>query len=140
MAKRIQITFDASDPHALAAWWADTLGYAVEDHHERLVHLLEVGAVTQDDVIERDGRLAFAEVATASDPDGVGPRLYVQKVPEPKAAKNRVHLDISVPPEGLEAEVERTVARGATLVEYRSHPGQRWAVLQDPEGNEFCLH
>jgi hypothetical protein len=140
MAKRIQVTFDAADPHALAAWWAETLGYVVEDHHELLGQMRAGGAVTDADVIERDGRLAFADVATAVDPDGAGPRLYVQRVPEPKVAKNRLHLDLSVAAESLEAEVDATVARGATLVEYRSHPGQRWAVLQDPEGNEFCLH
>jgi predicted enzyme related to lactoylglutathione lyase len=61
-------------------------------------------------------------------------------VPEPKAGKNRLHLDVPVLPEDLEREVDRVAGTGARLVEYRSHPGHRWAVMQDSEGNEFCLH
>ena len=87
-----------------------------------------------------DGRLGFAGVATAVDPEGIAPRLYVQEVPEDKVAKNRVHLDVPIGDEELDTVVERVVGTGATLVEVREHPGERWAVMQDPEGNEFCLH
>jgi predicted enzyme related to lactoylglutathione lyase len=51
-----------------------------------------------------------------------------------------MHLDVSIGGAALEDEVERVVATGASFVEFGSHPGQRWAVMQDPEGNEFCLH
>ena len=61
-------------------------------------------------------------------------------MPETKTVKNRVHLDVPVVPERLEQEVDQWVETGARLVEYRSHPGHRWAVMHDPEGNEFCLH
>jgi predicted enzyme related to lactoylglutathione lyase len=61
-------------------------------------------------------------------------------LPEPKMGKNRLHLDVPVGPEDLDGEVVRLTAAGASLVEVRSHPGHRWAVMQDPEGNEFCLH
>ncbi len=91
-------------------------------------------------VVRIDGRLAFADAVAACDPDGSGSRLYFQRVPEAKEAKNRMHLDIPVDPAALDAEVARFEASGATLVGFDSHPGHRWAVMRDPEGNEFCLH
>lgn len=136
----MQITFDAIDPHSLASWWATRLGYLVEDGHDIITTLLDEGVVSDDDVVRIDGRLFFADAVAVSDPDGLAPRLYFQRVPEPKTAKNRLHLDVPVLPEALEREVDDWVEVGATLVEYRSHPGHRWAVMQDPEGNEFCLH
>ncbi|HET9556055.1 MAG TPA: VOC family protein, partial [Actinomycetota bacterium] len=83
------------------------------------------------------------------DPDGVGPRLYFQRVPEAKTAKNRVHLDLEVSGRGIPLEevrrqvaaaVERAVAAGATKVREVDEADEHWVVLQDPEGNEFCLH
>jgi predicted enzyme related to lactoylglutathione lyase len=139
MALRVQVTFDAADPHKLAAWWADLLGYSVEDSHDFVSELLASGVITKTDVVEFDGRLAFADAVAAHDPEGTGPRLYFQRVPEPKVAKNRVHLDVPVNAEDLDAEVERLTSTGARHVEFGSHPGHRWAVMQDPEGNEFCL-
>jgi hypothetical protein len=140
MSRTVQVTLDATDAFTLCAWWADLLGYEMEDVTARVQQVLDQGFVTEDQVERRAGRLYFAGVATARDPEGKGPRLYVQTVPEPKTAKNRMHLDLSVAQEDLDAEVERVVATGATLVEFREHPGQRWAVMQDPDGNEFCLH
>jgi len=141
MGLKVQVTFDARDPHALAAWWAELLEYRVEDHHDRVAGLLADGTVTDDQVVEVDGRLYFAEATAAEDADGTGPRLFFQKVPEDKVAKNRVHLDVpAVGDDTLEATVAHQVARGATFVNYGSHPGAHWAVMQDPEGNEFCLH
>ena len=137
MSRSIQITFDAADPHALAAWWAELLGYEVESNHEMIAGLLEQGIVSEDDVVRVDGTLFFADAVAI---DGDGPRMLFQRVPEPKMAKNRVHLDLPVDPDELESEVDRVVATGGTFVDYRSHPGHRWAVMQDPEGNEFCLH
>ena len=140
MATKVQITFDAHDAHALASWWAALLGYEMEDHHDLVAGLLEQGIVSEEEVSRIDGRLGFAGVATARDPEGIAPRFFVQEVPEDKVAKNRVHLDIPIGDEELDAAVERVVGTGATLVEIREHPGERWAVMQDPEGNEFCLH
>jgi hypothetical protein len=140
MSKQVQVTFDTSDPHRLAAWWADLLGYAVEDGHDLVSGLLESGVITDADVVDLNGRLFFKDAVAASDPDDNGPRLYFQRVPEPKVVKNRVHLDIPVRQEELDDEVQRVTRAGASFVEFRSHPGHRWAVMQDPEGNEFCLH
>ncbi len=88
--------------------------------------------------------------SAVEDPDGVGPRLFFQQVPEDKVAKNRVHLDVRAAPglEGeermaaLEEECERLVALGAARVQ-RFEPappmGSGHIVMHDPEGNEFCL-
>ena len=140
MATRVQITFDAADPHALAAWWAGRLGYEIEDAHELIAGLLASGVVSEEQVVRINGRLFFADAVAVSDPDAVAPRMYFQRVAEPKVAKNRLHLDVPVLPEELEQTVDGWTNVGAALVEYRSHPGHRWAVMLDPEGNEFCLH
>jgi hypothetical protein len=129
MAVRFQVTFDAADPRRLAGFWALALGYRPAD-------LPEASAAWDD-----HGWLV--------DPDGVGARLFLQRVPEPKTAKNRVHLDLHVsgppgtPPrerrDRVDAEAARLVAAGATRVAAYDEPDQYWVVLQDPEGNEFCL-
>lgn len=139
MARPIQVTFDTADPHAQASWWADLLGYEVEDHHDRIAGMLEAGIVTDDQVMRVDGRLHFADLVGASDPDGAGPRLLFQRVPEEKVAKNRVHLDVRIGDADLDEEAERVAASGATFVEFQTQGPQRWAVMADPEGNEFCL-
>jgi hypothetical protein len=151
MSRQIQITFDANDPAALSSFWRDALGYVfpgppgVE---------LPAGA---DPLAAWDEFLAGLGVppdqrntrSAVEDPDGHGPRLFFQRVPEDKAAKNRVHLDVRAAPglEGpermaaLEAECDRLVALGATRIQRREpeplSPGH--IVMTDPEGNEFCL-
>jgi catechol 2,3-dioxygenase-like lactoylglutathione lyase family enzyme len=139
MSRRVQVTFDAADPHQLAFWWADLLRYQVEDHHDRVASLLADGVLAESDVSRVDGRLRFADLAAARDPADVGPRLFFQRVPEPKTAKNRMHLDVPVEPGQLDSEVDRLRAAGAILVGFNSYPGHRSAVMRDPEGNEFCL-
>jgi len=84
------------------------------------------------------------------DPDGVGPRIFIQKVPEPKTAKNRLHLDLNIsdarrvgPEEGrrrVDAEVRRLEGLGATVGRAYDENGAHWVVMADPEGNEFCVH
>jgi Glyoxalase-like domain len=140
MARGIQIAFDAADPHELARWWASFLGYQIVDSHDRVARLLADGIVAEQDVVRIDGRLFLADVAAATDPENTAPRLFFQRVPEPKTAKNRVHLDVSVDPGQLDAEVQRLCAAGATLTGYNEYPGHRAALMRDPEGNEFDLH
>ena len=83
------------------------------------------------------------------DPDGAGPRVFFQRVPEPKQVKNRVHLDLNVggglqaDPEEKKAriaeEAERLVAAGAARHAEFDEGAEYWQVMQDPEGNEFCI-
>jgi len=152
MSRDFQVTFDAADPIALSRFWAEVLHYVLqpppgrevgpdEDPIEAWMEVLEAAGVPED---QRDAASAII------DPEGTRPRVFFQKVPEPKTAKNRVHLDVRAAPglEGdermavLESECDRLVALGATRVQ-RFEPAPPMSagfiVMQDPEGNEFCL-
>jgi hypothetical protein len=117
---------DAGDPHRLASFWALALGYVAEPGY--------------DDPVG----------ASIIDPDGKGPAIGFLKVPEPKTAKNRMHLDVRVagePPwnmaereQLIRAKVAELVAAGATASReesYGDHLGHM--VMHDPEDNEFCV-
>ncbi|ALE73970.1 hypothetical protein AD006_22425 [Pseudonocardia sp. EC080610-09] len=136
MTPTLQIALDATDPHALARFWAAALGYEVEDHTEIVTGLLAAGHLTDDEVLTDGDRTAFRDVATCRGP---GPRLFLQRVPEPKTAKNRVHLDLQLGPEAAPAEIERLVALGAEVAWVTSDRGPVNTTLRDPEGNEFCV-
>jgi Glyoxalase-like domain len=144
MAVKLQVVFDAADPPKLAAFWGEAIGYRKEDPPEGFASWeawAEANQIPREDWDRYDSRV---------DPDGLGPRLFFQRVPEPKTAKNRVHLDLDVsggrntPAEErrtrVAAAVGRAVAAGATKLKEYDEAGQHWVVLQDPEGNEFCLH
>jgi hypothetical protein len=153
MSRHIQVTFDAHDPRALSCFWRDVLGY---------VHPCPPGVDLPegaDPLAAWDDFLARAGVpqdqrntrSAIEDPDGSGPRLFFQQVPEDKAGKNRVHLDVRAAPgargagermAALEAECDRLVALGAKrLRRYEPEPplSAGFIVMADPEGNEFCL-
>lgn len=144
MARDVQITFDCADPAALATFWAEALGYQLQDPpggFESWEQALEAMGVPPD---RRNDASALV------DTDGSGPRLFFQRVPEGKQGKNRVHLDVRAAPglEGearmaaLESEAERLASHGATrLGRHDPAPplGAGHLVMADPEGNEFCL-
>lgn len=144
-AIRTQVVFDAAEPHALAAFWADALHYEHEDIDSFVTSLVNAGQVPVEYTIEIDGKRRWRSVATLRHPDdpvdgrgaGTGRRILFQAVPEPKTVKNRVHLDLLVGPEDHEAEVERLLALGATVVDVHDGEDGRWTLLVDPEGNEF---
>jgi len=138
MATTVQIAFDAADPHALARFWAQALHYEVEDHTAAVEALLAAGHLPADEAIDLDGgRKAFRDVATCVDPDGAGPRLFIQRVPEPKTAKNRVHLDLQVGAEAAPGEVQRLTELGATVAWVTADRGPTTTTMRDIEGNEF---
>lgn len=144
-ALRTQVVFDAADPHALAAFWAEALHYEHEEIHDFVSGLVEAGYVPADYTIEIDGRRRWRSVASLRHPDdsvdergaGTGRRILFQAVPEPKTLKNRVHLDLLVGPEAHDAEVERLAGLGATVTGVHDGEEGRWTLLADPEGNEF---
>ena len=119
------VTFDCADPLRVATFWAEALGSNVDEDS------------TEDK--------AWVEPAGWG-----GPSMWFQRVPEGKVAKNRVHLDVRFATElsgdermaALEVECERLVALGATRVRrFEPEPpmSKGYVVMQDPEGNEFCL-
>ena len=109
------VSFDCSDPYALAEFWSAVIGHPVDP----------------------EGRPGDEEVVIES---ADGPRLYFQAVPEGKAVKNRVHVCLQPHDRERDAEVDRVLALGATvLADHRAPGGEGWVVLTDPAGNEFCL-
>lgn len=139
MTRRVQVAIDCADPEALAAFWAEVLeyrkaeppsGYASWSAFSRTV------AVQPDE--------AWNMVV---DPEGVGPSIMFHRVPESKVMKNRVHLDVRLAPgaakeasrQRVDAEVRRLVSLGATHLRTDDDETDYYAVMQDPEGNEFCV-
>ncbi|MFD4989224.1 VOC family protein [Streptomyces sp. NPDC058374] len=139
--KQVQITFDCASPQRVARFWSEALGYVLPAPPEGFATWEAYDATQPSE--ERD------TWSSCSDPEGVGPRLYFQRVPEGKVAKNRVHLDIRaglglVGEErlaALEAECVRLEAlgavRGALLL--ADEENESCQNMQDVEGNEFCL-
>lgn len=138
---RVQVAIDCAEPHLLAAFYAAGFGYEVERHDQVISQLLDQGLVTDADLVEIDGRPAFATAAGCSDPRGAAPRLLFQRVPEGKTAKNRVHLDFQMGGDVARDEtVEKLLMLGATrLWDGQQGPGHKWVTMGDPEGNEFCV-
>ncbi len=122
--KQFQVTFDCAEPERVARFWCEVLGYVVPPGDE--------GAV-----------------CACVDPTGVGPRQYFQRVPEAKIVKNRLHLDVRVGTglvgeerlAALEAECARLLPLGAVRVRLllADDENESCLVMQDVEGNEFCL-
>jgi len=137
MAYSFQVTFDAQRPHALAGWWAETLGWQVEQQDEDFIRrMVEQGQASEGDTARHGGRLVWAAGAAIVSPDGQ--RMLFQQVPEAKVVKNRVHLDVRVG-EGVDELVTRLQERGATFLHNGAQGPYRWVTMQDPEGNEFCV-
>jgi hypothetical protein len=152
MSATVQITFDARDPRALSMFWKEVLGYVHPGPPGVELAPGEDPLTAWDDVLARSGvpQEQRNRASALEDPDGTGPRLFFQQVPEEKVAKNRVHLDVRAAPDlqgearmaALEAESERLVALGASpLVRHEPEPPMSagFLVMADPEGNEFCL-
>jgi hypothetical protein len=143
MAIPIQVTFDCADPDRLAHFWADLLGYQLDSPPEGYdsweAWLREQGVPESE----------WNSASAITDPDGPGARIFFQRVPEQKREKNRVHLDVNAGgPRGtpvderrvaVDAAVDRAIAIGATKVRLVEERGERHYVMQDIEGNEFCL-
>jgi len=115
-ASILNITFDCADARAQALFWAAVTGWTAE---------------------ERDAAPGHLEYALVP-PGECTPRLYFTTVPEPRTAKNRMHLDLIPPGGDPKAELARLLGLGAAVTDSQP-PGVSWLILADPEGNEFCL-
>jgi hypothetical protein len=140
MAFDFQVAIDCENPHVLADWWAEALGWQVEPQDEAFIRrMVETGAASEADTTRHRGALVWAVGAAITSPEPGRPRVLFQRVPEPKTVKNRMHFDVRVGPERREAEVARLLSLGATELWRASQGPYEWATLADPEGNEFCV-
>src|SRR5690242_479168 len=113
----LNITFDCRDAHAVAKFWSGVTGYTQEEEGPPESHYWVL-----------------------TPPDGTWPRLVFVTVPEEKAIKNRLHLDIIPTDRTQQQEIDRLTGLGATIVDDRRQAESGgWVVLRDPEGNEFCV-
>jgi hypothetical protein len=134
-----QVTVDSVDPHAQADWWAETLGWEVEPSKEDFIReMIAKGFATEAETTTHRGVLVWRQGAAIRHPE-TQQRVLFQAVPEPKTVKDRIHLDVRVSPEQLEAEHQRLLARGATFLHHGQQGPSRWITMADPEGNEFCI-
>jgi glyoxalase superfamily protein len=138
----VQVVIDCADPHPLADWWAEVLGWQVEPQDEEFIRsMVDQGLASEADTTRHHDKLVWATGAAILHPDGTdrAPRILFVQVPEPKTVKNRVHLDLRSNAEPSEAERERLLGLGATEMWSASQGPHTWVVLGDPEGNELCL-
>lgn len=143
MHEQFQVVFDANDPQRLAAFWAIALHYEFQlppPEFDTWDEFADKMGIPPED---RDKLVALV-------PKGkTGNRILFQKVPEPKTAKNRVHIDVPSGAErhapkleklaAIEAKVAELVEAGGTAGASHSEFGAVWTLMQDPEGNEFCV-
>ena len=125
--RQFQVTFDCAEPERVARFWCEVLGYVAAP---------PPAGATDD-------------WSACVDPTGTGPRLFFQRVPEGKAVKNRLHLDVRAGTglvgaerlATLQAECDRLLALGAThvLTQVADEENESCITMQDVEGNEFCL-
>ena len=108
-----EIVIDCSNPLRLAPFWAEALGYEIDELEE--------------------------DVASIEHPTDDGPAICFLRVPESKQGKNRVHFDLNVDDDELDGAVERLISLGARQVDVGQGVDRSWVVLADPEGNEFCI-
>ena len=144
MSTSIQLVFDTADPDREARFWAEALGYQLQPPPD--------GFDTWPSFLQHQGipEERWNDASAVVDPDGKGPRIFFQRVPEGKIAKNRMHMDLDVSggrgtalearKRGVDAEVARLKTLGATdergAIE---RDGEYWVRMNDPEGNEFCV-
>ncbi len=140
--RQVQVTFDCADPRSLSEFWCEVLGYVIPPPPP--------GFDSWDAFRETLPEHLRNSASACEDPSGDGPRVFFQRVPEGKTAKNRMHIDIRVAGEQpwdltarerlVRAKAAELVALGASFVREESY-GEQFGhiVMVDPEGNEFCV-
>jgi Glyoxalase-like domain len=142
MAYEFQVTVDCADPHVLADWWAETLGWQVEPQDEAFIRrMISAGHADDGDTRLYNGALVWKAGAAICHPDAArrAPRMLFQLVPEAKSVKNRLHLDVRIGADDVERAVAGLTARGAKVLHHGQQGPFTWVTLADQEGNEFCV-
>ena len=144
MSFNIQVAIDCKNPHELADWWAETLGWEVEPQDEAFIRsMIEQGYATEADTLMHRGKLVWrdgAAISPAEDTDpGTRRRFLFQPVPEAKTVKNRVHWDVRLDGRDKDEARAELEARGAKHLWTANQGPHEWHTMADPEGNEFCI-
>lgn len=145
MGLNIQVVVDCKNPHDLADWWAETLGWAVEPQDEGFIRsMIEQGYATDAETLTHKGRLVWrtgAAIRPAEEIEAKAPerRVLFQTVPEQKTVKNRVHWDVRLDGRDMDEVRAELEARGATFLWTANEGPHSWHTMADPEGNEFCI-
>jgi Glyoxalase-like domain len=143
MSRKLQIVFDCTNPEKLASFYAEALYCKLQDPpagFDSWEGALEAWGVPKED---------WSSASAILDPEGVGPRIFFQRMDTKKTGKNRVHLDVNASEgmkvslnerkEQVNSEARRLQRLGATESRVWEENGEYWIVLYDPEGNEFCV-
>ncbi|POH74334.1 VOC family protein [Arthrobacter glacialis] len=143
MAYSLQIVVDCHDPHVLADWWAETMGWQVEPSDPDFIRsMVEKGFATAEQTLTHKGSLVWAigaAITAGADAGPDQPRILFQSSHENKAGKNRVHWDVRLDGEDRATVRSRLEARGATFLWAAGQGPHSWFTMADPEGNEFCI-
>ena len=118
------VVIDCANPAVLSRFWAAALGWRVRPYSDEALAELAADGLTP----ETDPSVCVEP------PEGSLPTLWLNKVPEPKAGKVRIHIDVNL---ADRSDLERLMELGATVVQERPG-GNDWTIMADPEGHEFC--
>jgi hypothetical protein len=143
MAYSLQIVVDCHNPHVLADWWAETMGWVPEPSDEDFIRsMVAKGFATEDQTLVHNGVLVWKDgqaITVGADATQVQPRILFQRSEDNKAGKNRIHWDVRLGGDDKAAVREKLEARGATFLWEASQGPHAWFTMADPEGNEFCI-
>ena len=140
MTFTVQVVVDCTDPHPLADWWAETLGWQVEPQEEAFIRrMVAEGQASEADTTTHRGALVWRVGAAITSGEPQHLRVLFQQVPEGKTVKNRLHFDVRTGETDVETVRARLIERGATVLHEGSQGPFTWVTMADPEGNEFCV-
>ncbi|MHA7270634.1 VOC family protein [Arthrobacter sp. HLT1-20] len=143
MAYSLQIVVDCRNPHVLADWWAETMGWQVEPSDPDFIRsMVEKGFATAEQTLTHNGILVWAigaAITAGADASSGQPRILFQRSEQNKAGKNRVHWDVRLDGDDRDSLRSRLESRGATFLWEAGQGPHFWFAMADPEGNEFCI-
>lgn len=143
MAYSLQIVVDCLNPHVLADWWAETMGWRVEPSDEDFIRsMVAKGFATADQTVVHNGVLVWtggAAITPGTTATRDQPRILFQAGEHAKAGKNRIHWDVRLGGDDKSTVRGKLEARGATFLWEASQGPHAWFTMADPEGNEFCI-
>lgn len=143
MSYSLQIVVDCTNPHELADWWAETMGWQVEPSDEAFIRsMVAKGFATEEQTTLHHGILVWADgqaINPNADTSAGAPRILFQRTDQEKRGKNRIHWDVRIGDDDKMTVRTNLEARGATFLWEASQGPHLWFTMADPEGNEFCI-